>query len=235
MYAPYGVGILVGRRPIFEQGDPDTVGGGTVDIVNLEEAYWTDLPEKEEAGTPDIIGVVALATAIDMFNKVGWDAIIAHEAELTAYALERIAKIPQVHVYGDLDPATAVERLGVISFSVDNVPHALVAAILNYEHGIGVRSGCFCAHVYVKCLLNVSDDDAKVMEREILARDRSRLPGTVRASFGLYNTVTEVDRLAEALSAIAAGRYSDAYVLDAEKGEYSPRGFAPNFAKYFSL
>lgn len=235
MYAPYGVGILVGRRPIFEQGDPDTVGGGTVDIVNLEEAYWADLPEKEEAGTPDIIGVVALATAIDMFKKVGWDAIIGHEAELTAHALERMAKIPKVHVYGDLDPATAADRLGVISFSVDGVPHSLVAAILNYEHGIGVRSGCFCAHVYVKCLLNVSDDEAREMEREILARDRTRLPGTVRASFGLYNTVAEVDRLVTALTEIAAGRYSDAYVLDAEKGEYTPRGFEPDFAKYFSL
>lgn len=235
MYAPYGVGILVGRRPIFEQGDPDTVGGGTVDIVNLEEAYWADLPEKEEAGTPDIIGVVALATAIDMFNKLGWDAIIDHEAELTAYALERMAKIPKVQVYGDLEPATAAERLGVISFSVDGVPHSLVAAILNYEHGIGVRSGCFCAHVYVKCLLHVSDDDAREMEREILARDRSRLPGTVRASFGLYNTVGEVDRLVTALTDIAAGRFSDAYVLNAEKGEYTPRGFTPEFEKYFTL
>lgn len=235
MYAPYGVGILVGRRPIFEQGDPDIVGGGTVDIVNLEEAYWADLPEKEEAGTPDIIGVVALATAIDMFNRVGWDAIIAHEAELTAYALERMTRIPKVQVYGDLDPKTASDRLGVISFSVEGVPHSLVAAILNYEHGIGVRSGCFCAHVYVKCLLHVSDDDAREMEREILARDRSRLPGTVRASFGLYNTLAEVDRLVEALEAIAAGRFSDAYVLDAEKGEYTPKGFAPDFARYFSL
>ncbi len=235
MYAPYGVGILVGRRPIFEQGDPDTVGGGTVDIVNLEEAYWTDLPEKEEAGTPDIIGVVALATAIDMFNRVGWDAIIAHEAELTAHALTRLAQIPKVRLYGDTDPKNAASRLGVISFSVDGVPHSLVAAVLNYEYGIGVRSGCFCAHVYVKCLLNVSDDDARVMEREILARDRSRLPGTVRASFGIYNTIEEVDRLVDALADIAAGRISGDYVLNAEKGEYAPRGYAPEFAKYFTL
>lgn len=235
MYAPYGVGILVGRRPIFEQGDPDTVGGGTVDIVNLEEAYWTDLPEKEEAGTPDIIGVVALATAIGMFNRVGWDAIIEHEAELTAHALRRLARIPKVRLYGGTDPKQAGDRLGVISFSVDGVPHSLVAAVLNYEHGIGVRSGCFCAHVYVKCLLHVSDADAREMEREILARDRSRLPGTVRASFGIYNTLEEVDRLAAALEDIAAGRFSGDYVLNAEKGEYAPQGYAPDFSKYFSL
>lgn len=235
MYAPYGVGILVGRRPIFEQGDPDTVGGGTVDIVNLEEAYWTDLPEKEEAGTPDIIGVVALATAIEMFNRIGWDAIIAHEAELTAHALNRLKEIPKVHVYGDLDQHNAANRLGVISFSVDDVPHSLVASVLNYEHGIGVRSGCFCAHVYVKCLLNVSDDDAREMEREILARDRSRLPGTVRASFGIYNTIEEVDRFVSAVADIASGRIKGDYVLDPEKGEYAPRGYAPDFARYFAL
>ncbi len=235
MYAPYGVGILVGRRPTFEQGEPDVVGGGTVDIVNLEEAYWTDLPEKEEAGTPDIVGVVALATAIQMLHSVGWDAVIAHEAELTAYALRKLAEIPKVRIYGDADPANAAQRLGVLSFSVDSVPHSLVAAVLNYEHGIGVRSGCFCAHTYVKCLLNVPDEEARQMEREILARDRSRLPGTVRASFGIYNNLAEVDRLAAALADISAGRIQDDYVLNAEKGEYTPRGYAPEFGKYFNL
>ena len=87
----------------------------------------------------------------------------------------------------------------------------------------------------MKCLLNVSDDDARVMEREILARDRSRLPGTVQASFGIYNTVAEVDRLAAALEDIASGRITGDYILDAEKGEYAPRGYAPDFSKYFSL
>jgi selenocysteine lyase/cysteine desulfurase len=235
MYAPYGVGILVGRRETFEQGDPDTVGGGTVDIVNLEEAYWTDLPEKEEAGTPDIIGVVALATAIGMLEEIGWEAIIAHEAELTAYALQRLARIPKLQLYGDVDPANAANRLGVISFGIDGVPHALVAAVLNYEHGIGVRSGCFCAHTYVKCLLHVPDDEARDMERQILARDRTHLPGTVRVSFGLYNNKEEIDRLAIALSQIASGRIAGDYILNKEKGEYTPRGFSPEFPRYFSL
>ena len=70
MYAPYGVGVLVAERDIFKTGDPDMVGGGTVDIVNLENAYWTDLPDKEEAGTPDIVGAVALAAAIEFFDKL---------------------------------------------------------------------------------------------------------------------------------------------------------------------
>lgn len=235
MYAPYGVGILVGTRETFEQGDPDTVGGGTVDIVNLEEAYWTDLPDKEEAGTPDIIGVVALAKAIELFQEVGWPEIIRHEAELTADALEKLSAIPNVRVYGDPDPARAASRLGVISFSIDGVPHSLVAAILNFEYGIGVRSGCFCAHTYVKCLLQVPDEDARRMEQEILARDRTHLPGTVRMSFGLYNTADEVDRFIGAVRNIAKGNYADDYVLDKERGEYTPRGYAPDFESYFRI
>ncbi|MBI3871970.1 MAG: aminotransferase class V-fold PLP-dependent enzyme [candidate division Zixibacteria bacterium] len=235
MYAPYGVGILVGRRAPFEHGDPDTVGGGTVDIVNLEEAYWTDLPDKEEAGTPDIVGVVALATAIGFLQAIGWERIVAHEAELTACALQRLAAISGLHIHGDSRTDHCSERLGVISFSVDNVPHNLVAAVLNYEYGIGVRSGCFCAHTYVKCLLHVNDADAREMERQILARDRTRLPGTVRVSFGIYNTTDEIDRLAAGLSEIAAGRIRGDYVLNAEKGEYAPRGYDPDFSRYFRL
>jgi selenocysteine lyase/cysteine desulfurase len=235
MYAPYGIGVLVGKKAPFEVGDPDTVGGGTVDIVNLEEAYWADLPDKEEAGTPDIVGVVALAKMVGMIREIGWPVIIEHEAELTTYALQQLATVSGVEIYGDPDPATAKERLGVISFSVKDVPHSLVAAVLNYEHGIGVRSGCFCAHTYVKCLLHVSEDDAKEVERQILNRDRSQLPGTVRISFGMYNTIDEVDRLVDALRAIAKKKIAGDYVLDAERGEYAPRGYAPDFESYFKI
>ncbi|HWR84347.1 MAG TPA: aminotransferase class V-fold PLP-dependent enzyme [Candidatus Deferrimicrobium sp.] len=235
MYAPFGVGVLVGDKETFEQGDPETVGGGVVDIVTLEEAYWTDLPEKEEAGTPDIIGVVALGKAIRMFQALGWPAIIGHESELTAYALARLKQIPAVTLYGDTDPANAPKRLGVISFNVGDLPHALVAAILNYEGAIGVRSGCFCAHVYVKSLLNVTDAESKVMEQQILSRNRSNLPGAVRVSFGLYNTKSEIDRLVEMVQKIAAGSYSRDYELNTEKGEYVLRNFPLDFGGYFQL
>lgn len=235
IYAPFGVGVLVGHRETFERGDPETVGGGAVDIVTLEEAYWTDLPEKEEAGTPDIIGVIALAKVIRMFQSIGWDEIIRHESELTAYALEQLQQIPSVTVYGDIDPRNASNRLGVISFNVGEVPHALTAAILSYEGAIGVRSGCFCAHTYVKSLLDVSDEDSKELEKQILARDRSNLPGTVRASFALYNTKEEIKRLIEMVAKIAAGDYHKGYVLNKEKGEYAPRDFEIDFQQYYKL
>lgn len=235
MYAPFGVGVLVGDKETFEQGDPETVGGGMVDMVTLEEAYWTDLPEKEEAGTPDTVGVVALAKAIHMLQSLGWDAIIGHEAELTAYALKQLKQMPAVTLYGDTDPANAAERLGIISFNVGNLSHALVAAILNYEGGTGVRSGCLCAQQYVKSILHVSDKDCKAVVQQILARDRSSTFGAVRVSFGLYNTKSEIDRLIEMLHKIASGDYSKDYVLNKEKGEYMPRDFPLDFGDYYRL
>jgi cysteine desulfurase / selenocysteine lyase len=235
MYAPFGVGVLVGSRKTFEEGDPEYVGGGTVDIVNLENAYWTDLPDREEAGTPDIVGAVALAQAIRLFETLGWDNIIEHETALTRYALERLRAIPGITLYGDARTESADDRLGVITFNVGKLSHALVAAILGYEWGIGTRNGCFCAHPYVKCLLHVDEKEAKDMERRILARDRSTLAGFVRASFGIYNTKEEVDKLTDALSAISKGDFSEGYLLNKERGEYYRTDSVEDFQEYFSM
>lgn len=235
MYAPFGVGVLIGDRETFEFGDPDTVGGGVVDIVTLEEAYWTDLPEKEEAGTPDIVGVVALAQMIRMFEAIGWDAIIKHEADLTTYALEKLRDIDGVKLYGDTDPNNTMNRLGVVALNIKDLPHALTAAILSYEGGIGVRSGCFCAHTYVKELLQVSNIDSQLLEEAILNRDRSNIPGAIRMSFGIYNTTGEIDRFVEMVKKIVAGDYRKDYKLNKEKGEYYLEDFTYEFDDYYKI
>lgn len=235
MYAPFGIGVLVGDRQTFMEGEPDAVGGGVVDIVTLEEAYWTDLPDKEEAGTPDIIGVVALGKAIRLFQQIGWEAIIDHEIELTTYALAEFAKLPKLLVYGDLPPTATRDRLGVIPINVSGLPHSLTAAILSCEGGIGVRSGCFCAHMYVKSLLKCSDERSHQMETDILARDRSDIPGAVRISFGMYNTKDEIDQLLVMLRKIIDGGYRKDYVVDKESGEYRLADFNPRFEDYFRL
>lgn len=235
MYAPYGIGVLVTDRTVFEHGDPDYVGGGTVDIVDLESAYWKDLPEREEAGTPDIVGVVALAKAVKVLEEVDYKNIIDHEAELTSYALKKMSTMPQIVIYGDKKPENAPNRLGVISFNVNGMDHALVAAILAYEGGIGVRNGCFCAHPYVKRLLGVGPEEAKEVEEYILARDRSKIPGAVRMSFGLYNTKAEIDSFFRVLDMIVERNYQGKYRLDKERGEYYPEGFTADFSKFFTL
>lgn len=233
MYAPFGIGVLVGDRRTFETGDPDVVGGGMVDIVSLENAYWTDLPDREEAGTPDIVGVVALGRAIRALEELGWDAIIRHEAELTGIALRGLQSIEGVELYGDADPARAASRLGVVPFNVRGISHAFVGAVLSQEWAIGTRNGCFCAHPYVKEILKVPPEAAAAAEASILARDRSVLPGAVRVSFGIYNTADELAVLAEALGAVASGQSEHGYLLDRQRGEYTHPAYPTDFSRSF--
>lgn len=235
IYAPFGLGVLIADRDTFKEGDPDMVGGGTVTLVSEDYAYWTDAPEKEEAGTPNVAGAIALAKALKVIQKIGMDKIARHEAELTSYALKKLKEIPGITIYGSVDEKEVHKRLGVISFNLQDKPHALVGAILNYEGGIGVRNGCFCAHPYVKCLLGVSIEESHVLEEKVLRHDRRTLPGAVRMSFGMYNTKAEIDRMAEVLHLIARNNFKGKYKVSVQTGEYHPVGFKLNFARYFKL
>jgi len=232
LYAPYGTGALVGRRDVFERGDPDARGGGTVEIVTVDDVIWAEPPDRDEAGSPNVVGAVALALALAQLEEIGMGRVAAHEAELTAHALRRLAETDRVRVFGDPRPESAAERLGAIPFQVEGVSHFLVAAILGYEHGIGVRSGCFCAHPYVLRLLGLTPDEARAVRDRMLAHDKREMPGLVRMSFGLYNTIDEVDRFAEALRRIADGEYHGRYTQDTATGEFVPDGWEPDFSAY---
>ncbi|MFZ5918383.1 MAG: aminotransferase class V-fold PLP-dependent enzyme [Chloroflexota bacterium] len=236
MYAPFGTGALIGPKDFFAQGDPDYRGGGTVDIVTLDQVYWTAPPERDEAGSPNVVGAVALAASMRLLSEVGMEAIAGHEKKLTRHALQRLNAIDGVRIYGSTDPERLDDRLGVISFAVKDMPHARVAAILSFEGGIGVRNGCFCAHPYLLRLLDVGEETAQTYQQEILQGDRSNLPGLVRASFGCYNTAAEIDHLAAMLERIAAGDYRGDYVLHKASGDYVPRTFDPGILhRYFTL
>jgi selenocysteine lyase/cysteine desulfurase len=226
---------LIGPKEFFDQGDPDYVGGGTVKIVGLNYAHWADSPERDEAGTPNTIGVIALAKSLLTLKEWGMDNIARHEMHLTSYILNKMKALPNIQIFGSPDPAVVENRLGVSAFNVVDMPHALTAAILNYEGGIGVRNGCFCAHPYIKLLMGLNDEEARLIEEQILHGDRSAIPGAVRASFGLYNTVGEIDQFIEKLSKIVTNRYEGKYLLDREKGEYHPEGYTTQFDKYFRL
>ncbi len=235
MYAPFGTGALVGRKDVFEQGDPDATGGGTVEIVTLDHVVWTEPPERDEAGSPNVVGAIALAAAIRQLQAVGMDNLAAHEAGLTRRALMGMASIPGLRVFGDADPARAAGRLGVIPFQFENINHFLAAAVLGYEYGIGVRSGCFCAHPYILHLLGLTPDEAAEVRRRMIAGDKSEMPGLIRISFGLYNTLDEVDYILDALAHIARGDYRGQYRQDRASGEYSPLVWQPDFTKYFVI
>lgn len=233
MYAPFGTGALVGRRDTFEQGEPDHRGGGEVEFVTEHEVAWSEPPERDEAGSPNTIGAVALGAALAQLEAIGMDKVAAHEAELTAALLTRLREVPGLHILGDTDPRRAAERLGVVPFEMEGVPHFLLAAILGYEFGIGVRSGCFCAHPYLLHLLDVNEEQAARVRAEILAGDRRNVPGLVRVSFGLYNCADEIDRLIDALLKIRRGEYRGTYVQDPHNGEFHPQGWDVNYEDYF--
>ncbi len=221
LYAPFGTGALVGRPDVFLRGAPEYRGGGTVDRVWLDDVEWAGLPDREEAGSPNVVGAVALAAAARALMEAGLDVLSRHEQALTAYALTRLRSVPGLRLYGETDPSRVADRVGVIPFNLEGVPHGLVAAVLGYEEGIGVRHGCFCAQAYVAHLLGIPES----LRRQAALTEE---PGMVRVSFGAYNTLHEVDALVDALERIGRGAMRGRYERG-EDGEFAPqRALAQN-------
>jgi selenocysteine lyase/cysteine desulfurase len=236
MYAPFGAGVLVGPRSTFAEGDPFLAGGGAVDLVDLDEVSWTDPPEREEAGSPNVIGAVALDTAFAEFGRIGWKAIIEHDESLVGPLRSGLASIPGVRLLGPKPPASgsAVLReeatLPLATFTVDGMHHALVAARLSAEYGIGVRHGCFCAHPYLLRLLDLSPEEVAEYRAAVLRHDRREMPGAVRASAGLSTSSADIERFLAAVADIAGGRPAPVpYVQDPSTGDYWPEGTTPGW------
>jgi selenocysteine lyase/cysteine desulfurase len=180
LYAPFGAGVLVGRRDWLDQAPPHLAGGGAVRNVGLVDTQWRDAPERHEGGTPNSIGVIALAAACEALDLVTRAELQRHEQRLVEALVERLSQIDGVQI-ARLWP-DSVDSAGIVTFVVDGYPAALVAAVLSAEHGIGVRDGRFCAHPLLH-RLGLSD-------------------GAVRASVGVGTGSDDVARLAEALEAL---------------------------------
>jgi selenocysteine lyase/cysteine desulfurase len=232
LYAPFGAGALIGPRATFETGDPFLAGGGAVDLVDLDEVIWTEPPEREEAGSPNVVGAVAFGAALDELTRLGWDRVRAHEDVLAARLHAGLAAIEGIEVLGpraagaDRD-AGAEDGLAVATFTVAGMHHALVAARLSAEFGIGVRHGCFCAHPYLLRLLHVDRAGVARARAAVQRGDRSAIPGAVRASCGLGTSGDDVDALLDALGALAGGLPAPVrYVQDDVTGDFWPEGDA---------
>ena len=222
MYAPFGAGVLVGPRATFDVGDPFLAGGGAVDLVDLDEVVWTEPPDREEAGSPNVVGAVALGAAIDELERIGWNSITAHDDHLARHLHDGLRAIAGVRVLGP-----AVPSLPLATFTLEGVPHALLAARLSAEHGIGVRHGCFCAHPYLLRLLGLTTAEVTDYRDAVLAGDRRLIPGAVRASAGIATTTDELDRFLAAVADIA--RHPEppvAYHQDRGTGDYWPESDA---------
>jgi len=179
LYAPFGAGALIGRADWLRAAPPHLIGGGATRAVTPRGVSWSDGPERHEAGSPNVIGVHALAVACATLSR-HWDAIITHERDLLARLRSGLASVPGLRSLSLFGPDH--DRVGVVSFTIDGRDAGLLAAVLSAEHGIGVRDGLFCAHIATRRLLG-SEDRA------------------VRASLGLGSAASHVDRLVAGLMA----------------------------------
>lgn len=199
MYAPFGLGALIGPEGDFEKGEPEYKGGGTIDIVTHDLVRWAEPPHKDEAGTPNLMGVVALCEAIKCLSSIGMANLEAYEQSLVEYALLSLSNIPEIKLYCDTDLR---DRVGIIPFNIGDLPHQAVASALSAEAGIAVRSGCFCAQPYVQKLMGISRNEIR---RHIRHPELPR-PGMVRLSFGLYNNYEEIDMLSHMLYKVSENK-----------------------------
>lgn len=176
IYGPTGVGVLYGKEEWLDKLPPYQGGGEMIQSVSFEKTTFNELPFKFEAGTPDYIGTTALAKALDYVSAIGMENIAAHEHELTLYAMQRLKEINGMRIFGE-----AEHKSSVISFLVGNIHHLDMGTLLD-RLGIAVRTGHHCAQPLMI---------------------RMEIEGTVRASFGLYNTKEEIDMLAAGIERVS--------------------------------
>ena len=174
LYAPTGIGALWGRLDLLRAMPPFLGGGSMIRKVTVEGTTYADPPARFEAGTPAIAQAIGMASALRWLDGVGMDAALAHEREITDYTLERLAEVPGLRVFG---PERGPERIGPVSFELEGVHAHDVSEILD-RHGVAVRAGHHCAQPLM---------------------DRLGIAATARASFGVYTTTEEIDRLVEGL------------------------------------
>lgn len=172
MYGPNGVGVLFGKKELLEIMPPYQGGGEMIAEVSFSGTTFNELPYKFEAGTPHITGVIGLGAAISFLKEIGYEAISAHEQSLLKYATEKLLQVPGMRIYGE-----SASRSGVISFNIEGI-HAYDLGMLLDKTGVAVRTGHHCAD--------------PVMQH-------FQIPGTVRISFGIYNTIEEIDAFMQAL------------------------------------
>ncbi|MBX7115703.1 MAG: aminotransferase class V-fold PLP-dependent enzyme [Myxococcaceae bacterium] len=202
-YAPFGAGFLYGPRALMDEAPPYLPGGGTAVRVTSGSVDYMRAPDRHQGGTPNIAGVVAMARALSFIDGIGREEIRRHEVALTEKTLRGLEKIGGITIYG---PREAEKRLGVVTFNVDGVSELLTAAVLSEEGAIAVRNGRFCAHMYVDRLLSTYHRDAS-----------KRPAGMVRASVGLYNDESDIDRLLEVVRQVREQKWVGKYRVSGDE------------------
>ena len=236
-YVPGSPGVVVAKKAHLLAIEPEEVGGGMVkEVFETEYEVKTEFPDREEAGTPNILGAIGLGAVIDVLDRIGMDVLEAEEDKIMAYALEKMNEVEGLVIYGSTCMKTC-PRAASISFNLRDIDHGLVAGVLNDYFNIAVRNQCFCAHPYVKEMLvadmklNSTFTDIKELKFSLGLKK-----GMVRASLGLYNTREDVDALVAALEHITKNIefYQSQYIVN-ENETYVHKTFYFDHKTRFSI
>lgn len=196
MYAPFGCGVVIALKEDIKDKEPLLMGGGAVDLVSDNKVYLDSEPERFEAGTPNIIGVCALLSAIRIISSIGFEKIEQQEERLRDYLLYGLESMSDIIIYGD---SNCNERIGVAVFNVKDIDHDTISERLADLRGIAIRNGTFCAHPYVRRLLGIKDEEFCKY-----AYSNRKRPGMLRVSLGLYNSKEELDEFLNTLEIVKA-------------------------------
>ncbi len=218
IYAPGSPGVIVVRKELVSAAEPAELGGGVVHEVLRGSYRLVDrFPDREQAGTPNVVGAVALASVLEVLTHVGFDRLMSREESLVAEAIAQLKMLPRIEIYGETDPRLA-PRVGVVSFNVRGLDHGLVAAALSDYHNVAVRHGCFCAHPYARELLSrmLWELDVDGLSNAEADAYLNLKRGMVRASFGLYSTADDLDALIRGVADLVRSpdRYRARYVAE---------------------
>ena len=185
IYAPFGSGAIIGLRKDFNNNLPDTKGGGTVEYVIDNNQLWLNTPEKNEAGTPNLFGAVAIMEAMKEIENIGFERIEKNEKELLQYLINGLKELNRVKLYADNDCID--DRLGILVFTIDGMKYYEVGEKLSEIKAIGVRQGGFCSHPYTRRVLGIPNNQLQ----EYI--NKNGIPGLVRVSLGIYNSKKEAN------------------------------------------
>lgn len=208
-YAPFGIGFVYGKRALFDAAEPHVPGGGTASAVSEAGAVFLASPDRHQGGTPNVAGAIAFSEMLRYLSAIGMKRVREHELELMRRAWGPLKTSGGVTLYG---PDALEERVAIITFNIDGVNDMLAAAVLGEELGIAVRNGRFCAHVHAANLLRNQGGHTSLGDAP---------PSAVRASFGLYNDIHDVDRLLEGISVLRDRRWKGQYHMRAGAVEAS--------------
>lgn len=235
LYTPGSPGLLIAKKTLLEQMTGQDLGGGSVsDVSYYDYQLHSQFPDREQSGTPNFVGAIALAAVMQELNKYGRDKIYQHNNELMTSLLASLAEQDDISIYGSPDS----ERIGAVAFNHQRIDHGLFAAILNDYYAIAVRNECFCAHPYVSSMLKESlwaldlDDIPNEQQQTFINRKR----GMIRVSLSLYNNQSDIDCLINAIQEISnnINKLREHY-HPLDDGSYKHKDYQLNWQEHLKL